>query len=68
MSPEQDFKGRVRDERDQLKHKIERLEAFIGSPVWEGLTDAERVRLRLQFGHQHLYLACLDARIAADFQ
>lgn len=65
---DESFKDRVRGEREALKHKIERLQQFIGTSMWYRLTDAERVRLRAQNVHQVQYLSILDARLAADFQ
>ncbi len=60
MSHEQ----RVHEERAALHAKVEALEAFIGTPIYHGLTHANQFLLRKQLLAMREYLDILDARIA----
>ena len=55
---------RVVEEQTDLAGKVERLEAFIGTPVYHGLSHAQQFLLRKQLLAMREYLDVLDARIA----
>jgi len=60
------WQDRVIKERDELKVRVERLEAFvIGSVTFTELGKAEQDRLRRQLTAMWGYLGVLDERIAA---
>jgi hypothetical protein len=56
-----DYEQRVVVERDELQVKLEKLRAFLGSPVL--LIPEERSRLQQQEGFMQGYLNVLNARI-----
>jgi len=60
MSHEQ----RVHEENEALKLKVEALEAFIGTPIYHGLTHAHQYLLRRQLLAMREYLDILGARLA----
>jgi hypothetical protein len=53
-----EYQQRVVVERDELQIKLEKLNAYLGSPVL--LLPAERGRLQQQAGHMQAYLNVLD--------
>jgi hypothetical protein len=59
------FQDRVRAERADLHDKIQKLGTFIGSPIFDGLNEAERMRLHQQVEAMAIYLDLLDDRIRA---
>lgn len=56
--------ARVAEEREALNTKVEALEAFIGTPIYHGLTHAHQFLLRKQLLAMREYLDILDARLA----
>lgn len=61
MQPHQQ---RVVEEHTELEKKIERLEAFVGTPTYHALNQAEQYLLRRQLLAMREYLDILAARIA----
>jgi len=62
MQPHQQ---RVVDEKAELNERLGKLLAFFQSPVFDGLSEAERSRLRNQARFMDGYAAVLEERIAA---
>lgn len=60
-----DFRQRVRDEHAALVIKIDRLDDFFATSMYEALPEAERVRLARQIGPMMSYRNILAERIAA---
>ena len=56
---------RVVEEKAALSEKLEKLLAFFQSPIFAGLSEAERARLRNQARFMDGYAAVLEERIAA---
>ncbi len=61
----QPHQQRVVDEKADLDEKIQKLNAFFGTPIYAGLDDAERGRLVMQEVYMHQYSGVLAERIAA---
>lgn len=63
MEPHQQ---RVVTERDELNEKLAKLTTFITgpSPIYDGLPDAEKLRLNRQLTYMTEYSNVLDERIA----
>jgi uncharacterized protein YktB (UPF0637 family) len=59
------YQERVVEERDQLKERIEKLEAFRKGELYARLDSDERDRLARQWGLMHELLDVLDERILA---
>jgi len=59
----EDFQKRVIDEWDQLSQRVDKLSAFFGSPVSDGVPDDELGRLELQLHLMQAYLHVLNERI-----
>lgn len=57
------FQQRVFDEQTELKDKINKLESFFITSIFEGLTIHERQRLKRQVIYMKLYHAVLKERI-----
>lgn len=55
---------RVVEEHTELEQKVERLGAFIGTPTYHALNNAEQYLLRRQLLAMSEYLDILAARIA----
>lgn len=62
MQPHQQ---RVVDEHAELIDKLTKLGNFIGTPIYNGLADAEKERLNIQHGAMSNYAEVLGARITA---
>lgn len=62
MQPHQE---RVVTEKRELDDRLEKLRAFIETPVFAGLDPAEKGRLWQQVGVMQWYSEILGARIAA---
>ena len=60
----QPHQQRVVDEKNDLSGKLGKLLAFFQSPIFTGLTEAERSRLRNQARFMDGYAAVLEERIA----
>ena len=60
-----DYQQRVADEKDELQVRLGKLLAFLRTPTFEGLPEAERSRLRNQARFMDGYAAVLEERIAA---
>jgi hypothetical protein len=56
---------RVVDEKSELASKLEKLNTFISGTFFEGLPEAERIRLARQAVVMKDYLDILNDRIAA---
>jgi hypothetical protein len=56
---------RVVDEKTELDAKMDKLTAFIDTPIFAGLPEAEQERLVRQLHHMGHYTAVLCERIAA---
>ena len=56
---------RVIEERDALNEKLDKLEAFFKTPLFDGLDEAEQKRLSLQSIVMARYSDVLSQRIAA---
>jgi hypothetical protein len=63
--PLQPFQGRVVIEREDLHQKIERLAAFVTTPLYEKLDIKEKDRLQDQLIAMRKYESILDERIKA---
>ena len=61
----QPHQQRVVDEKAELDSKLEKLNTFIGGTFYEGLPEAERIRLAKQAGAMKDYSDILSERIAA---
>lgn len=61
----QPHQQRVVDEKRDLDEKLEKLNAFFGSPIFAGLPDAEMDRLQRQATHMAAYSDVLGERIAS---
>lgn len=58
------FLERLNDEQVELKEKVEKLEDFIeNNPVFETVSEMQRVLLVTQLNAMKLYLYTLDERI-----
>lgn len=62
MQPHQQ---RVVDEKTELDAKMDKLTAFIDTPLFASLPEAEQERLVMQLMHMGHYTATLAERIAA---
>lgn len=62
MQPHQQ---RVVDEKTELDARMDKLTAFIDTPMFAGLDAAEQERLVRQLHHMGHYTAVLGERIAA---
>jgi hypothetical protein len=58
-----DFRERLLNERMQLKSRIAKLKAYLGSPKAEDTDAVQLLLLEEQLGHMQLYLKCLGKRI-----
>lgn len=56
---------RVIDEHRDLTEKLNKLRAFFDTPVFNGLSEAEQMRLRAQAGFMEGYQDMLEERIDA---
>ena len=65
MSTLQPHQQRVVDEKTELSERLGKLLAFFQSPIFAGLSEAERSRLRNQARFMDGYAAVLEERIAA---
>lgn len=61
----QPHQQRVVTEKADLDEKLSKLLAFFQTPTFEGLPEAERMRLRNQARFMDGYAACLEDRIRA---
>lgn len=59
----QPHEQRVVAERDDLKERFEKLEAFLDGDIFRNMTVRDRTLLRRQYGHMEGYLKMLDLRI-----
>lgn len=59
------YQQRVVDERAELDAKLDRLDAFIGTPVFSGLPDDHKLLLEQQSAVMSTYSDILAERIAA---
>ena len=58
------FLERLNDEHSELEGKVEKLEDFIeNNPIFETVTEIQRVLLLTQFHAMKLYLGILEERI-----
>ena len=62
MQPHQQ---RVVDEKQELDTKLEKLQSFFTNPIFDGLLDDEKARLKEQAHHMSEYSHVLGERIAA---
>lgn len=62
MEPHQQ---RVVDEKNELSERLAKLLAFFQTPIFEGLSEAERSRMRNQARFMDGYCSVLEERIAA---
>jgi hypothetical protein len=60
-----DFIVRLRDERDELQSKLEKLRTFLANPKSTEIPVAELARLMRQSKLMDLYLDVLDERLNA---
>ena len=60
----EEYQKRVIDERDELKRKVDKLYAFLGSSIYQGLNSADRRRLDRQHDVMSEYEEILSERIA----
>lgn len=58
-----DWKGRVIAEKTELSRRIEALEAFMDSPVFDALVQPDRHLLIEQHKHMAAYANALQQRI-----
>lgn len=61
----QEYQERVKQESEELCDRTEKLLAFIESPKYASVPEAEQRRLRRQMFIMSLYVDVLDERIAA---
>jgi hypothetical protein len=61
----QPYQQRVVDEKDELAKKLTALNLFIGGEIYNGLPEAERIRLAKQAEVMKDYLDILNDHIAA---
>lgn len=61
----QEFQKRVVEEKAELDSKMDRLTAFIDTPIFKSLPEAEQERMVRQLHHMGEYTAVLGERIAA---
>lgn len=61
MQPHQQ---RVVDEKSELDSKLQKLESFLGGPIFQSLSNEERVLLVEQSEAMKVYLDILARRIA----
>lgn len=61
----QPHQQRVVDEKNELSERLGKLLAFFQTPTFDGLSEAERSRLRNQARFMDGYAAVLEERIAA---
>lgn len=61
----QPHQQRVVDEKTDLDAKMDKLTAFIDTPIFASLAEAEQERLVRQLHHMGNYTAVLGERIAA---
>ena len=59
------FADRVREEKAELDARLGKLMAFFSTPIYAGLSEAERSRLRAQSFFMVGYSSMLGERIAA---
>jgi hypothetical protein len=60
-----DHRDRVRAEAQRLAEDFTKLSAFLKTPLFESLADAEKIRMHRQHGHMGGYLSSLRDRIEA---
>lgn len=56
---------RVVTERQELADNLQKLKAFFANPIFDGLPQAEKERLKRQAVHMGDYLGVLNERIEA---
>lgn len=61
----QPHQRRVVVEAFDLQEKTDKLKAFLTTPQFQGLDEAEQNRLRVQLTGMEVYLETLDRRLAA---
>jgi hypothetical protein len=64
----EDWQQKVIDEKADLDSKIERLETFLGTEPYRGLSSPEQDRLHQQRQAMRIYSDVLGRRIAAFTQ
>jgi hypothetical protein len=64
----EDWQQKVIDEKADLDSKIERLETFLGTESYRGLSSPEQDRLQQQRQAMRIYSDVLGGRIAAFTQ
>ena len=57
------YRDRVRDERDDLRDKVMKLEAFMLGDSFSDIDDSQRILLFQQHRHMDSYLFTLESRI-----
>lgn len=60
----QPYQRRVVVEAFDLQEKTDKLKAFLATPQFQGLDEAEQNRLRVQLTGMEVYLETLDRRLA----
>ena len=63
MSGENDFVSRMNEELKSLNDKLEKINKFISSEIFLGLSDDRKYFLRKQHIHMRDYAEVLKARI-----
>jgi hypothetical protein len=58
-----DFKTRLLEERDQLQEKVEKLDKFLDSSMYETISERQQVLLVDQLESMEDYLYYLNERI-----
>lgn len=58
-----DFKTRLLDERIQLFEKVQKLDEFIDSEMYESISETQQELLVDQLSAMSEYLDCLEARL-----
>lgn len=61
----QEFQQRVVDEATELRTRPAALDHFVKGSTFGTIDVAERIRLRNQRYHMHMYLGILDQRVLA---
>lgn len=63
-----DFKTRLLEERDQLEERLDKLDAFLDSDIFETISETQQDLLGQQFDAMETYLDLLNARITDLFR
>jgi hypothetical protein len=58
------FRSRLLEEHAELQTRVQKLEAFFGTPVFDGLPEIDRSDLRIQRICMRDYLKVLDRRVS----